>query len=50
MRLAFGVSTMISPDILLMDEWLSVGDQQFQSLAEQRLNKFNRKIQHIGHS
>lgn len=39
MRLAFGVSTMISPDILLMDEWLSVGDQQFQSLAEQRLNK-----------
>ena len=38
MRLAFGVSTMISPDILLMDEWLSVGDQHFQSLAEERLN------------
>ncbi len=38
MRLAFGVSTMIRPDILLMDEWLSVGDQQFQALAEERLN------------
>lgn len=39
MRLAFAVSTMISPDILLMDEWLSVGDQEFQLKAEQRLNK-----------
>lgn len=38
MRLAFAVSTMISPDILLMDEWLSVGDQQFQEKAEERLN------------
>jgi len=38
LRLAFAVSTMISPDILLMDEWLSVGDQQFQRKAEQRLN------------
>ena len=38
MRLAFAVSTMISPDILLMDEWLSVGDLEFQSKAEQRLN------------
>lgn len=38
MRLAFAVSTMISPDILLMDEWLSVGDQGFQKKAEERLN------------
>ena len=38
MRLAFAVSTMISPDILLMDEWLSVGDKSFQKKAEQRLN------------
>lgn len=38
MRLAFAVSTMISPDILLMDEWLSVGDKDFQEKAEQRLN------------
>lgn len=39
MRLAFSVSTMISPDILLMDEWLSVGDQGFQKKAEERINK-----------
>lgn len=38
MRLAFAVSTMISPDILLMDEWLSVGDLEFQNKAEERLN------------
>lgn len=38
MRLAFAVSTMISPDILLMDEWLSVGDLAFQKKAEARLN------------
>lgn len=39
MRLAFAVSTMISPDILLMDKWLSVGDKEFQEKAETRLNK-----------
>ncbi len=38
MRLAFAVSTMITPDILLMDEWLSVGDENFQKKAEARLN------------
>lgn len=38
LRLAFAVSTMISPDILLMDEWLSVGDSGFQKKAESRLN------------
>jgi len=39
MRLAFAVSTMITPDILLMDEWLSVGDQGFQSKAEKKLSE-----------
>ena len=39
MRLAFAVSTMIRPDILLMDEWLSVGDQGFQSKAEKKLSE-----------
>ena len=38
MRLAFAVSTMIHPDVLLMDEWLSVGDVNFQNKAEARLN------------
>lgn len=43
MRLAFAVSTMIEPDILLMDEWLSVGDQNFQKKAESRLNSLIAK-------
>jgi lipopolysaccharide transport system ATP-binding protein len=37
MRLAFAISTSVSPDILLMDEWLAVGDASFQKKAEQRL-------------
>ena len=36
-RLAFSVSTAVSPDILLLDEWLSVGDVEFQEKAKQRL-------------
>ena len=39
MRLAFAVSTMIRPEILLMDEWLSVGDLNFQQKAERKLNE-----------
>ncbi len=39
MRLAFAVSTMITPEILLMDEWLSVGDEGFRQKAETRLNR-----------
>lgn len=37
MRLAFSVSTNIEPDILIMDEWLSVGDAAFVEKAEKRL-------------
>ncbi|SIT21066.1 ABC transporter ATP-binding protein [Achromobacter sp. MFA1 R4] len=39
LRLAFSVSTVIRPQILLMDEWLSVGDEGFKARAEQRLNE-----------
>jgi lipopolysaccharide transport system ATP-binding protein len=38
LRLAFSVSTVLSPDILLMDEWLAVGDEAFQAKAEERLH------------
>ena len=38
LRLAFAVSTIVRPQILLMDEWLSVGDAGFQEKAEKRLN------------
>lgn len=39
MRLAFAVSTIMRPDILLMDEWISVGDEGFKLKAESRLNE-----------
>lgn len=37
MRLAFSISTSVKADILLMDEWLSVGDAEFTEKAEQRM-------------
>ena len=37
LRLAFAVATIIRPEILLMDEWLSVGDAAFNTKAESRL-------------
>lgn len=38
-RLGFAVSTSIHADIVLMDEWLSVGDADFQIKATARLNE-----------
>jgi lipopolysaccharide transport system ATP-binding protein len=37
LRLAFAVSTCIRPQILIMDEWLAMGDAGFKERAEQRL-------------
>lgn len=37
LRLAFAVSTVLKPEVLLMDEWLSVGDESFRNKAEDRL-------------
>ncbi len=37
LRLAFAVSTSTDADILIMDEWLSVGDTEFNAKASQRL-------------
>jgi len=37
MRLAFAVSTSADADVMLMDEWLSVGDEEFQHKAAKRL-------------
>ena len=39
MRLAFSIATSINPDILLMDEWLSVGDADFNVKASARLRE-----------
>jgi lipopolysaccharide transport system ATP-binding protein len=37
LRLAFAVSTVIDADILLMDEWLAVGDENFKQKAADRM-------------
>jgi lipopolysaccharide transport system ATP-binding protein len=42
LRLAFAVSTVVRPEILLMDEWLSVGDEGFKHKAEARLSELVR--------
>ncbi|MBC7438284.1 MAG: ABC transporter ATP-binding protein [Bdellovibrionales bacterium] len=39
LRLAFAVSTSVEADILIMDEWLSVGDAEFNQKASARLTK-----------
>lgn len=39
MRLAFSVSTAISPDILLLDEMLAAGDAAFVEKAGKRMNE-----------
>ncbi len=39
MRLAFAVSTSVTSDIVLMDEWLSVGDADFSKKAQNRLER-----------
>ena len=38
-RLAFAAATAVEADVLLMDEWLAVGDADFQKLAHKRLLK-----------
>ena len=40
LRLAFAVCTCFEPEILLMDEWLSVGDHSFVEKAKRRLEEF----------
>lgn len=37
MRLAFSISTSVSADVVIMDEWLSAGDANFTEKAQNRL-------------
>jgi len=39
LRLAFAVSTVINPQILILDEWLSTGDRNFRERAEKRMRQ-----------
>lgn len=43
MRLAFAVATSVEADIILMDEWLSVGDADFLGKAKERLKSMVEK-------
>ena len=38
-RLGFAVATMVRPEILIVDEILSVGDYQFRKKCEARMNE-----------
>lgn len=40
LRLAFAICTAQPPEILLMDEWISVGDALFKDKVEHRLQQF----------
>jgi lipopolysaccharide transport system ATP-binding protein len=42
-RLAFSVATMARPDILIVDEALSVGDAYFQAKCYERISEFRKK-------
>lgn len=42
-RLLFSMATAVPGDILLMDEWLSAGDQNFRQKATERMHDFVKK-------
>lgn len=43
MRLMFAAATAFDPDILLMDEWIGAGDEEFRKKADQRMNELVEK-------
>ncbi|NKJ38549.1 lipopolysaccharide transport system ATP-binding protein [Rhizobium sp. SG570] len=45
LRLAFSISTILQPEILIMDEWLATGDEGFKAKANKRLNELVEKTQ-----
>jgi ABC-2 type transport system ATP-binding protein/lipopolysaccharide transport system ATP-binding protein len=53
MRLAFSVSVFVNPDILLVDEILAVGDNQFQKKCLAKMEEFKKNgvtIVFVSHS
>lgn len=45
LRLAFSIATLIVPEILILDEWLSVGDAEFAQKAEKRTHELIHQSQ-----
>ena len=45
LRVAFAAATAFPPDILLMDEWLGVGDAAFRVKCQNRMNEL---VEHSG--
>lgn len=42
-RLGFSVAVHVDPDVLLMDEVLSVGDERFRAKCEAKMNEFRER-------
>lgn len=42
MRLAFAVATHVDPDVLIIDEILSVGDEHFSRKSQAKMNEFRQ--------
>jgi len=43
LRLAVAISTMIAPDILLLDEWIGAGDARFREKVKARMDSLVEK-------
>lgn len=42
-RLGFSIATEVDPDVLLIDEILSVGDEHFSRKCEERMGRFKER-------
>lgn len=53
-RIAFAIATVVEPDVLIVDETLSVGDVFFQEKCERRIQSFidsgNVTVLFVSHS
>jgi ABC-type polysaccharide/polyol phosphate transport system ATPase subunit len=53
MRLGFSIATDVDPDVLIIDEILGVGDEEFQKKCQKRMERFHEKgttILFVSHS